>query len=74
MTDADKIEAWNLIERLRAEEGHAVTINCGNPEPPPNAAIDVVGDWTDWEEKRFPGDSVLQCLHDAVAAMEATPA
>lgn len=57
-----------LIDQLRAEEGHSVMINCDNPHGPPDAAIEVCADWTDWEWLTFPGDSVLECLRAAVEA------
>lgn len=62
------VNNWLAIETLRQCEADSVTINCDNPEGPPNAAIDCVGGWTDYEERRFMGDTVQECLEHAVAA------
>jgi hypothetical protein len=61
------------IEQLRAAEGDSFTICCDNPEavePETRVAVDVCGYWTDWNERRFIGESVLQCLAKAVGALE----
>ena len=80
-TIAEAIEEWNkrakpdprlaLIEALRADEGSSVTILCDNPDfnGQPNCAIEVNGDWTDWKDRRFTGDTVLDCLQKAHTAM-----
>lgn len=66
------------IEILRAEEGDVVTIACDNPETwaaDKRVAIDCNGAWTDFEDRRFEGETVLQCLAKAVSARTAlTPA
>ena len=73
--DLSELMAWlvearkvvDAIDVLRAEEGSSVTICCDNPEPDSwNNAIDVVGDWTEWDETRAHGQTVLECLTDAV--------
>ena len=35
---------------------------------PPNNAIEVCSDWTDWKNRRFEGDSLAECLEAAEAA------
>lgn len=72
MKPEDKIEAWDLVERLRAAEGHSVTLICDNPEfnGQPNNAIECCGDWTKWREKRFTGDTILEALRSAREEME----
>jgi len=64
------VEAWSLIETLRAPEGHSVTLMCDNPDfnGQPNCAIEVCGDWTNWHPKRFTGETVLDALRSARAA------
>lgn len=54
-----------LIHELRREEGHSVTILCDNPEGPPNNAVEVCGDWTDWQDRRFEGQTLLDALKAA---------
>jgi hypothetical protein len=73
MTHDEKIDAWNLVETLRANEGHSVTLICDNPDfnGQPNCAVDVCGDWTDWGQRRFTGDTILDALRDAHDAMTA---
>lgn len=70
---SEKVRAWNLVEALRAPEGHSVTLVCDNPDfnGQPNCAIEVCGNWTDWEQKRFTGETVLDALREAHAAMTA---
>jgi hypothetical protein len=64
------LEKLGLIDRLRAGEGWAVTIVADNADfDGPNSIIEVTADWTNWEPKRFPGESVLHCLRTAWAAM-----
>lgn len=56
------------LNRLRYDEGAAVTFHNDNPEGPPNCSIDVCDDWTDYKLKTFMGDSLSQCLAAAEAA------
>jgi hypothetical protein len=67
MTDQEKLKAWELIEKLRASEGHTVTLMCDNPDfnGQPNCAVECAGDWTRWETMRFTGDTILQALEMA---------
>ena len=62
------------IEVLRAEEGDCVTLCCDNPDPRSAAdycAIDCNGGWTDFEDRRFYGESMLACLSGAALARQA---
>lgn len=75
MTHDEKIEAWNLVEALRASEGHSVTLVCDNPDfnGQPNNVVDCCGDWTQWTERSFTGGTILEALraaHDAMVASE----
>jgi hypothetical protein len=65
------VEGW--INELRDEEGDAVTIVSDNADfnGLPNCAVDCVGEWTDWKERRFGGDTLTLALHAAVVARRA---
>lgn len=67
----DALEILALINALRADEGASVEILCDNPDfnGQPDRAIVVVGDWTDYQAKRFGADSLVECLRDAQAHM-----
>jgi hypothetical protein len=64
----ERLQVLRLIDQLRADEGNAITILCDNPEGPPNNAVEVVADWTGWEERRFDGATLLEALQAAAAA------
>lgn len=57
-------EIVRLINELRANEGNSVTIPCDNPDfnGQPNCAVICNGDWTDWQDKRFAADTLLDAL------------
>ncbi|MFN7128244.1 MAG: hypothetical protein ACK4OJ_04190 [Brevundimonas sp.] len=62
-----------LIEALRTDEGDCVTIAADDPEATDaddRMAVDCNGAWTDWNDRRFKGATVLQCLTKAVSARE----
>ncbi|MEY9248365.1 hypothetical protein AB7M45_007892 [Bradyrhizobium elkanii] len=62
--------AWLLVEALRADEAHSVTLFCDNPDfnMRPNSAVEVCGDYTDWNERRFEGDNLTAALMAAYLA------
>lgn len=69
---------WQLCEQLRAGEGNSVELFCDNPDfnGQPNCAVEVVGEWTEWEQRRFTGDTMLEALraaHTAMLAAAPTP-
>lgn len=67
-------EAMRLIDELRVGEGDSVTILCDNPgdfDASFKVAIDCNGDWTNWQDRRFKGQTVLECFTDAAAARAA---
>lgn len=66
----DRLQVLNLIDALRKDEGHAVTIVCDNPGPGPANAVEVCGDWTEWKDRRFTGNTLLEAL--SVAYLEMT--
>lgn len=57
----------NAIGELNADEGNGVNILAANPDfSGANYAIEVTGDWTNWQPVRYEGDTVLQALEKAV--------
>jgi len=64
------VEFVDLVNSLRGPEGNSVTILSDNADfHGPNVAVDVCGEWTDWQERRFEGDNLLACLREAEATM-----
>lgn len=63
-----EIEIFRLIELLRSEEGDCVTIFCDNPDfnMGANNAVECNGFWTNWEHRRFEGESLLDALSAAM--------
>ncbi|RWH31606.1 hypothetical protein [Mesorhizobium sp.] len=61
---------WRIIQDLRAGEGSSVEILCDNPDfnGQPNNAVICCGEWTDWQEIRFTGDSIDDALGAAMVA------
>ena len=64
----DALAFVECVDKLRADEGDSVEILCDNPEfdGHPNCAIVCCGDWTHFEQVRFDGDTVLECLFKAL--------
>ncbi len=55
------------IDILTAEEGDTVTFNGIDPEAFSHlVSIDCVGFWTNWIDRRFIGNTHLECLEQAV--------
>ena len=67
MTDAEKIECMDIIEKLNAEEGHSVEIVNINPEGtgPDNRAVLVSTDYSQTYRTHF-GHTLLDALKDAL--------
>lgn len=68
--------AIRYLEELRLGEGDSVTILCDDPEAESTAkrmAIVCNGAWTQWQDRRFYGESIVQCLAKGVGAMRITP-
>lgn len=68
--------AMRFLEELRMGEGDSVTILCDDPEADSTAkrmAIVCNGAWTQWEDRRFYGESIVQCLARGAQAMRITP-
>lgn len=63
---------WRIVEELRAPEGNCVTLVCDNPDfnGQPNAKVICVGDWTEWEELTFTGDTMDHVLGKALVAYQ----
>lgn len=75
--EREKIECLRLIDELRADEGNSVSILCPNPDfnGQPDHAVEVSAFWHDnldsWQTRRFSGDTLLDCLRKARAAIRA---
>jgi hypothetical protein len=66
MTGQEMITCWTLVQLITQDEASAVTINNPNPDFGGSAyAIDVNGEWTGYEDRRYEGDSILECLDAA---------
>lgn len=59
------VEILDLIDQLREGQANWVTIYQNNDEPPPNAGIEVGGDWTHCDNRSFYGSTLLDCLKQA---------
>jgi hypothetical protein len=76
----DALRTVALIDAIRADEGNTVTLICSNPDfnGQPNEAIKVSTFWKNdsglWGDRRFAGDTVLDCLRTAHAAMTSSDA
>ncbi len=69
-----ELECLRLIHALRAEEGDEVTIFCDNPDPGASSkanAVQCCGEWTNWIDRRFDGDSLTEALKAAAEARRA---
>lgn len=64
------VRIWDLIEILRDMEGDSVEILSDNADfgNGSNCAIHCNGDWTQFTTRRFEGDTILDCLEDAMRA------
>lgn len=68
----DKLEYWAICEALRCVEACSVTLLCDNPDfnGQPNNAVECNGDWTDYKDVRFTGDTILGALQSALDALK----
>ena len=67
-----EVAAMRYIEQLRSNYG-TVTILPDNEEAETRdmqMAIDCCGEWTNWSDQRFYGETVVQCLARAVGILE----
>lgn len=63
------LQRVGLIDALRAGEGDSVTIFCDNADfGGPDNAVEVSGQWTEWEDRRFEGATLNQALTKALLA------
>jgi len=59
-----------LVDRLLEEEGNQVILTGPNPEFfGPSHIVDVVGEFTQWNIRRFAGESRREALEKALRAM-----
>lgn len=59
------------LNYLRADEGDSVNLLCDNPEGPPNNAVICCGDWTDWQDERFEGQTLIEAVNKAALSKAA---
>ena len=59
-----------MLLALRADEGSSVTLLCDNPDfnGQPSNAVECCGDWTNWVERRFTGDTIRAAVLAAYRA------
>ena len=72
--NADEVERLpfeKLLHGLRGGEGSSVTLLCDNPDfnGQPSNAIEVCGEWTNWEDRRFTGDTLHAAVLNAYRAI-----
>lgn len=60
------------INALQAGYGASLKILCDNEDGPPNNAILVNDCWTGWEDRRFEGNTLAECLAAALMARNDT--
>lgn len=74
LTPAEKIEAWDLIERIceHASYGIELVFNRSNDEGvgPNNQLVELLSEMTEWEHQRFYGRTRLDCLKAIWEAIE----
>ena len=68
----EALKIVQAINTLREYEGDAVTIMSDNPDfnEQPNCAVECNGSWTEYEYRRFTGDTLLKALEAAVEAYQ----
>jgi hypothetical protein len=69
--EEERLPFFQILNALRREEGSSVTLLCDNPDfnGQPNNAIECSGAWTDWEDRRFTGDTLQEAVLAAYRAM-----
>lgn len=63
---------WALIQKLREGEGDSITLCCDKPDfgPGPEAIVTFNGHMTNWQDKDWTGDTVLQALQACAADLD----
>lgn len=72
-----EVAAIRYLNDLRGEYGSIITILCDDEEAwtrDKQMAIEVCSDWTEWNPRRFYGESILQCAAKAVHSRDALAA
>lgn len=61
---------WHIVEQLRTDEASSVEILADNADfnGQPNNAVVCNGEWTDWQNLRFTGDTIDAALGAAMVA------
>ncbi len=68
-----RTEFWVLVNKLREGEGDSITLGCDKPDfgPGPEAIVTFNGHMTNWEDRNWTGDAVLQALQACAADLDA---
>lgn len=74
-TLGEAIEALELLEHLRQDEGNMVSLICDNPDfgGGPNAIVEMSLIFGEQFPQRMSGDTVLECLRSLKAVYDAQP-
>lgn len=74
LEEENLLKCWDIINELREDEPSSVCLINDNPDfnGLPNCAVDVSGTWTDYKEKRFTGDTLLEALNAALSTKKDT--
>jgi hypothetical protein len=64
---------WLAINKLREGEGDSITLICDKPDfgPGPEAIVTFNGHMTEWADRTYEGECVLEALQKAVADLDA---
>lgn len=63
------VEEWRLVQELSEDELSSVTIFYPNPDfGGSDYAIETCGPWTEMKDRRFEGESPVECLRKALEA------
>jgi|JI10StandDraft_1071094.scaffolds.fasta_scaffold96858_6 hypothetical protein len=67
MTGQEMITCWVLVQLLTQDEANTVTILSPNADfnGQPDYAIIANGSWTNYEDRRFERDTIMECLDAA---------
>lgn len=67
-TDDEAAIIWHLIDKLRNKGVVGVSLCNTNSSFKwlPNEIVEVRADWTDWQPRLYPGNTVRDCLERAL--------
>lgn len=69
------VELQRMLTALRSEEGSTVTLCADNADfnGQPNNAIECCGPWTEWQDRRFTGNTLNEAVASAYYTRAALP-